>query len=195
MRHFISRALLALAAGAALLAAATLADDASAQTVTIQSYRGVQVNETGAGTVGSAKFTLSAVLTPLYFPSGSSNGQASQVYVAHRTISASSTDTLVLTSGLTDPLGNALVFTGVKGVWILPDATNAANIVVGNAASHPFQGWFGGATSTESIPSGGSLLHDNPQTPWTVTTNSADQLAITNSSGSVTAGYQIVIWN
>ena len=104
--------------------------------------------------------------------------------------SATVTDTL---SALTDALGKSIALADVQAIYLEADASNVNNIVVGNAASHPWQGPFDAATDTVAIKPGGVLLLADP-TGWAVTSGSSDQLKLTNSSsGAAVTGKLIVI--
>lgn len=163
-------------------------------TISVAAYAAVAVNETGAPSAGQSSAQLAANLAPIYFPNGDGNGQVSQAYFAKRTVAESATDTIVLSTGLIDALGNAVDFTTIKGILIVADIANPGDLVVGDAATHPFEGWFGATTSVEHVPPGGLSMHVNPGAGWAVGSGASDQLAIVNSSGAGSADYTIILW-
>jgi len=83
------------------------------------------------------------------YTNGMGAGQINKCWFKTKDLTAGSSDTWDLTSGLTDHEGNAVVFTGIKELIvavITPDGTK--KVVVGNAASNSFQGKLS-AGSTE----------------------------------------------
>lgn len=136
-----------------------------------------------------ASLTLEHALT---LANGTGSSQADRVFSDQRTLTASATETLDLTS-LTGPLGDSISFAKVKAIMIKAAAGNTNNVVVGAAASNAFVGPFGGTTPTLSIPPGGSILLLAPVSGWAVANGSTDNLKIANSAGSTSVTYDITI--
>lgn len=144
-------------------------------------------NAIDQGTVrASARLDASLVMQ-----SGSGSEQANKVFSDQRTISASSNETLDLTS-LTDPLGAAISFTAVKAILIVADEDNTNDVVVGDA-TNPFLGPLGGTNPTETLKPGASLMWLNPDSGWSVSNGVNDGLKVANSSSGSSVVYDIIV--
>ena len=137
---------------------------------------------------GAGKFTkINKTLT-----NGTGTGKATNVWHDQRTLTAGSTDNLVLGSGsaLLNAFGVAIGFTNIKWVLIRVTAPAAGQrLVVGNAASNPWLAWFGSTSHTEEVRS--VLLKSNDVDGWNVNPNNT--LAINNAgSGSLTYDIAVV---
>ncbi|HWY14432.1 MAG TPA: hypothetical protein VNX86_04740 [Rhizomicrobium sp.] len=161
---------------------------------TLSAYAAVKISQQATPGEGVADYELSANLVPFYFPQGVGSGQVSVVYVGHRVAPGAARDDLLLTNSLQDVFGNKLTFGVVKGVYLLADATNTVDIVIGNATTDPFLGWFAAAGNLEHVVPGGASMHVHPGAGWTVTAAVHDQLGITTGDGATPAGYEIIIW-
>lgn len=127
-------------------------------------------------------------------PNGTGNSQANQHYAATRTLAASTGEDLDLVgSTLKDPLGNALAFTKVRYIIVHAAATNASTITIKPGASNGFNGPFGAATHTISIPAGGWFTVAAPVAGWAVTAATGDLFHVGNDDSGGTAAYDIVI--
>lgn len=136
-----------------------------------------------------ASLTLEHALT---LANGTGSSQADRVFSDQRTLTASASETLDLTS-LTDPSGASISFAKVKAIMIKAASGNTNSVVVGNAASNPFVGPLGGTTPTITIPPGGSVMLLAPVSGWSVANGSTDNLKIANSAGSTSVTYDIMI--
>lgn len=122
---------------------------------------------------------------------GTGSGKATNSWHDQRTLTAGSTDNLVLGSGSTllNAFGVAIGFTNIKWVLIRVTAPAAGQrLVVGNAASNPWLAWFGSTSHTEEVRS--VLLKSNDVDGWNVNPNNT--LAI-NNSGSASLTYDIAV--
>lgn len=127
------------------------------------------------------------------------SGTGFQVYeVYQQSISASSTLSLDLTTGLTNPLGESingtLDFATVKGILIEHDSTSTAtSIRAFNGGTTEFQGPLS-ATSDVTLTPGQwcAFGMGSTVTGWTVS-GSAKLLDILNNSGSAAAKVNIMI--
>lgn len=143
--------------------------------------------------IGSGAFNLPGE-PDVSLINGTGAGQADQMFSDQRTIAASGTDTLVLSAGtLKDQFGNAITLGHVKAILIKAAAGNTNNVVVGNAAAHPFVGPFNAGTDTVAIPPGGTLMLLAPVNGWAAVATTSDQLLMTNGSSGTSVTYDIVI--
>lgn len=125
-------------------------------------------------------------------------GANQQVYVGTLTIAASGTQTLDLTTGLTNPLNEAISgsnkFLKVKGVFIEHDAASVASgITAFGGASNEFQGvWAGGDKAT--LAAGRWIGFGMPATDTGVDVDATHKnIAIVNSDGAQVATVNVFI--
>lgn len=126
------------------------------------------------------------------FGSGTGANQSDRAFWDARALTASQTEDLDLSGGLTDAFGAMLAFVEITGIYIKAHATNQGNIVIGGDASAAFVGPFGADDNTVSLAAGQSFLITNMGAGWPVTAATADILQIANDHASV-AGYDIAI--
>lgn len=132
---------------------------------------------------------------------GTTAGKFDLVYMAERTVNASTNDDIDLAGSLTDPLGATITAAELVGIMIVngpKDPTAAANVsdlTIGNGGVNSFVGFFGAAAHTLGpIKPGGVffLAASNAAGIGTVTAGTGDILRIANGAGG-TAKYQIGI--
>lgn len=130
------------------------------------------------------------------FTEGSGAGQVNKVWVSiGRSLALSTAENLDLSGTLADDLGNAVVLTKVKGLYVFAWATNGGNIQVGGHASAAFVGPFVDATDIIAIQPGGFVLLGTPSAAgWPVTATTADLLQIENMDSGAAGKYDIVIF-
>jgi hypothetical protein len=126
---------------------------------------------------------------------GTAAGQADKIFHDRRTIAASGSEDLDLAGVLTDAFGATLTFARVKGLYVAAAATNANNVVVGNASSN---GWATllNATGTLTLRPGaavGAMAGVADGTGWAVTAGTGDLLHVANSGAGTSVTYDIVI--
>lgn len=150
------------------------------------------------GTLNSGALAGTGIYTfvaepDIVFVNGVAANKADTIFSDVRTLAASGSETLLLTASLKDQFGNVITFAKVKALLIKASAANTNNVVVGNAATHAFQGPLDAATDTLTIPPGGSVLLLAPVNGWVVTASTNDNIKITNSAGTTGVTYDIVI--
>jgi hypothetical protein len=131
---------------------------------------------------------------------GTSAGQANRIFMDTRTLAASATENIDLAGALTDSYGNAQVFARVKALIVVADSANTNNVEVTKLAAGAPVFWDG---SAESAPEPGVSLRpgaffclacgDADATGYVVTATSADLITFTNSAGSTTVTYDLVV--
>ena len=128
--------------------------------------------------------------------SGTGAGQADLVFSDTRTISASGNDDLDLAGGLTDALGTTLTFVKIKALVVTAAAGNTNNVLVGGDATNTFLTWVVAEGDAVILRPGASLAlfaGVADATGYAVTASTGDLLRITNSAGSTSVTYDIVI--
>ena len=127
------------------------------------------------------------------FTDGTGSNQADRIWHDQRTLTASSSENLDLAGSLSSVYGASITFATVKAIIIKAASGNTNDVVVGNAASNQFVGWFGAAAHTEAVKPGGISIHIAPATGWTVTAGTVDQLKILNGGAGTSVTYDIII--
>lgn len=110
-----------------------------------------------------------------------------------RTLSASATEDLDLAGGLTDAYGATLTFVELRAVMVFAAAANTNNVNVQRASSNGVP-LFLAASDGVPVPPGGVFLWSCPADgKVSVTAGTGDLLTITNSAGSTSVTYDVVI--
>lgn len=175
----------------ALLVAALALHAASTLSTTMRLHLSSTLSNPLALETGSAPFSVDKTIT---LSDGTGLAQAHLKWTDQRTLAASATENLDLAGVLTDPFGTVLTFAKVKLLYIYAEAANTNDVKVGGAASFAFATMFGDPTDVLSIKPGGVLLLIAPTSAgYAVTTGTGDLLKITNSAGTTTVTYSIVI--
>jgi hypothetical protein len=152
----------------------------------------VAVDQAIAGDLSTTKnaITLDKLLSLV---DGNGLNQASKAWSDRRTLAASGVDSLDLAGSLTDAFGQTITFTKIKAMVIVAAASNTDTLAVGGV-SNAFATFFGDADNELVIRPGGVFLLSAPDaTGYAVTAATGDLLAITNSSASASAEYEIIL--
>jgi hypothetical protein len=124
---------------------------------------------------------------------GTGSGNASQQWHDTRTLGASATENLDLAGSLVNAFGVTLTFTKIKAIYVRAsvnnNAANAVQVQRGAANGVPL---FLAASGGLQLGAGGIYLFYDPA-GVTVTANTGDILTITNSAGTNSVTYDIVI--
>jgi hypothetical protein len=129
----------------------------------------------------------------LGFAPGTGAGQANKIFSDTRPINASSNDDLDLTA-LTDPLGAALAFAGVKGIYVEAAASNTNDVIIGGHDSAAFLGPFADATDKIRLKPGEVFFITNRTAAgWAVANGTGDVLRIANGGAGTPVSYSIVL--
>lgn len=144
---------------------------------------------------GSASHAISNKRHQTSYTDGSGAGNAQVRYEDTRTVASSTDDDLDLAGVLTDRFGNTLTFANIKTIRIEADAANVSNIVLGSDNAAQVSTLFDLADAGLNIPPGGAIQIDvgATSTGYAVTATTADILTITNTDGSNTADYTIIL--
>lgn len=128
--------------------------------------------------------------------SGTSADQATKVWHDRGTIANGGSASIDLAGSLTDAFGNALVFTKVKGFFLINRGvasgtsyteTSGENIIV-STSNILFL-----ASNGMIVEPAGIILFTSPKVGAAVTATSADTITLTRA-GSATVTYEVVIW-
>lgn len=132
--------------------------------------------------------TISQAFT---YNTGATAGGIQQMFHERRTLEASGNYEYDLAGALVDELGQTLTFATIKGIIIHSTSADNKVLTVG-AGTDELVGWVGDATDVVNIHAGGLFCLLAPNTGYTVTAGSADDLKITNAAGG-SSTYDIII--
>jgi len=133
-----------------------------------------------------------AISKTIEMATGTSTGLADKVFHDTRTLTASATEDLDLAGSLTDALGTALTIVKLKAVYISAASANTNNVVLSRPAANGVP-LFSAASDAISVLPGGMLLWVAPGAGVTVTAATGDLMTITNSAGSTSVTYDVVL--
>lgn len=164
-----------------------------AKSLTASARISIAANFQNAVDLSSAEFPL-RVNNLFSFTDGTGANQIKSMFSDQRTLSASATEDLDLAGSLTDVYGATITFTKIKLLAIFAASGNTNDVLVGGAGSNGFTSWVGDATDVVKVKPGGALILVAPDaTGYAVTAGTGDLLTITNSAGSTSVTYDVVI--
>lgn len=141
---------------------------------------------------------LSSALDPLFvtetllLSNGTATGNASQVWRDTRTLTASATESLDFAGGLTNAFGVTLTFVRIKFVYIKAAAANTNDVQVTRVATTGIPLFMADGDGIALGP-GEWFCYGSPTTGKAVTATTDDTLTFTNSAGSTSVDYSIVV--
>lgn len=157
-----------------------------------------QATSAAGGTLFSLSFPIDLPqLIATSFTNGTGALAANQIYIAQRTLTATSTEDINMYdfSGALDPVGNAITMAGIKLLIIQNTATVAADtLTIGNkATSAAWTSIFNDNEDRVKIRGGGSLILLAPDAAGYAVVNSTNHLLkILNDSASNSVTYNII---
>ncbi|GAA1015900.1 hypothetical protein Aple_010760 [Acrocarpospora pleiomorpha] len=128
--------------------------------------------------------------------SGTGAGRADRVFSDHRSIAASSSESLDLAGTLETALGSTAAMARVKIMIIMAAAANVNNVLVGGAESAGWLGPFADVSDKLVVrPGAGIALWAGPAdaTAYPVTATTADLLQVANSGSGSAVEYDIYL--
>lgn len=124
---------------------------------------------------------------------GTGAGQASQVYQVSGTLAGSATTNVDLAGSLTNIFGQTITFTKIKLIAVRAASTNnASNLLQVTRPAANGLPWFLAASDGFALNAGGWNVFYDP-TGVTVTAGTGDLITLTNSAGTNTIGYDLLI--
>lgn len=139
-------------------------------------------------TTGTAKQSLSRMPT-VNFTNGTGTAQGNVVYQATLTITASSSSTLNLTTGLTDQFGQAIAATKLKAMLIEHLTTTTSTGITIGGSTNPL---FGTKLVGFEVNNGDHLLY-TCKAGYTISSGSADRIRFVNADASNSATVRVTL--
>ena len=125
---------------------------------------------------------------------GDGANQAERVWGDTRALAISTAEELDLAGGLTDGLGNTIVFNEIRALGIQAAASNGSTLTVGGAAANAWEAWCAGSGDAVKLVPGGSLILIAPNADgYAVAAGTGDLLKVGNDDGAAAASYSIFI--
>lgn len=152
----------------------------------------VNATQTSALDLGSANFpaTLSSILS---LATGTGAGQADLLFSDTRTLAASGTESLDLAGSLTSAFGATLTFARIKAVIITAASGNTNDVQLTRPASNGVPLFLAAGDGLSIRPGGMFVWACTDATGVVVTASTGDLLTLTNSAGSTSVTYSIMI--
>jgi len=124
---------------------------------------------------------------------GTSTNQCDRVYQVTSTLTSGSTDTYDLAGVVENVYGTVISFAEVQFLAIQSSGSTGQNLTIGKAASNPVTTIWSGSSAVEIVPGGGTLFKDGGTDGYAITAGSADSIAVTNTHGSASITYTLLI--
>lgn len=123
---------------------------------------------------------------------GTATGNASQMWHDQRTLGASATEDLDFAGGLTNAFGVTLTFVKIKFVYVKASTANTNDVQVTRVATTGLPLFMADGDGIALGP-GEWFCYASPTTGKTVTATTDDTLTFTNSAGSTSVIYDVVV--
>lgn len=133
-------------------------------------------------------YTLRTTLT-----SGTGANQADMLWHDTRTLAASATENLDLAGSLVNGLGDTQTFARVKAIMVTAAAANTNNVNVIREGTNGVPIFLALADGVAVRPGGMFMLSAPDATAYAVTAATGDLLTFTNSAGSTSVTYSVII--
>lgn len=142
--------------------------------------------------IGDATFPV-AVTQALSFLNGTGAGMADLIFTDTRTLTASATEDLDLAGSLTDAYGVTMTFARIKALIVIAAAGNTNNVNVIRPASNGVPLFLAASDGLPVRPGGLLAWGCTDATGVAVTAASGDLITFTNSAGTTSVTYTVVI--
>ena len=145
--------------------------------------------------LGTAQAPINADWTQL-FTNGTGANQVSQMWSDTRSLAGSATENLDLAGSLTNAFGTTITFTKIKLIAVKASSANnsANNVNVQRGSTNGFVGFLAASDGFFLSPGAFAVFCWPDASGAAVTAGTGDILTITNSAGTNTVSYDIVIW-
>jgi hypothetical protein len=129
----------------------------------------------------------------LQWQTGTGLDQADKVFHDTRTLAASATEDLDMAGVLIDGFGQTVTFARIKAVVVIAASGNTNNVNVTRPASNGMAIFLAAGDGVAVRPNGVFAIAAPDATGYAVTAGTGDLLTFTNSAGSTSVTYTIII--
>ena len=121
--------------------------------------------------------------------------QCDQMFADTRTLAASASENLdpATGGGLTDAFANAIAMAKLKCIIVKASEDNTNNVVLSRPASNGVPFFAAASDAIAVLPGQMVVLTNFSSAGWTVTADTGDLITITNSAGSTSVDYDIIL--
>jgi hypothetical protein len=151
----------------------------------------INASHTNVLDLGTATFPLS-VIQSLALTDGTGADQADRIFSDTRTLSASATEDLDLSGSLTNAYGT-VTFARIKAILVIADSANTNNVNVTRPASNGVPLFLAAGDGLPVRPGGIFMWACSDATGVAVTASTGDLITLTNSAGSTSVTYTVII--
>lgn len=142
--------------------------------------------------LGDATFPI-ALTQALTLSNGTGASQADMIFTDTRTLTASSTENLDLAGSLTDAYGTTMTFARIKALIVTAASGNTNDVQVTRPASNGVPVFMAAGDGIAVRPNGLFAWACQDATGVAVTASTGDLLTFTNSAGSTSVTYTVII--
>ena len=153
---------------------------------------GVEATQTKTADFESASSRIAKALS-IALTDGTGLGQADRIFKDTRTLTASATEDLDLAGSLTDVYGATVSFARIKALIVLAASGNTNNVNVTRPASNGVPLFLAAGDGLPVKPGGGFAWFAPDATGIAVTGGTGDLITLTNSAGTTSVTYDVVI--
>jgi hypothetical protein len=193
--RFLSKKLNALVLVAVLAASSVGLAPLFAQTVTSMTgtvNMRVDITQQAALDLGTTTFNLSRAFENT-FTFGAGANAVNRMFSDQRTLAASATEDLDLAGVLTDAAGQTLTFARVKVVCFKAAAANTNNVQITRPASNGVPIFLAASDGFALTPGASTCFVWPNATGVAVTASTGDLITVTNSAGSTSVTYDVIV--
>lgn len=153
---------------------------------------GVDATLTRTADFESASSRIAKALS-ISLTDGTGAGQADTIFKDTRTLTASATEDLDLAGALTNVYGVTTTFARIKALIVLAASGNTNNVNVIRPASNGVPLFLAASDGLPVKPGGGFAWFAPDATGIAVTATTGDLITLTNSAGTTSVTYDIII--
>lgn len=124
---------------------------------------------------------------------GSGLNQANMVFSDRRSLNASATEDLDLAGSLVGNFGDTLTFARIKGLIVVASSANTNNVQVTRPAANGVPLFLAAGDGIPVLPGGAFAWFSPNAAGVAVTAGTGDLITFTNSAGSTSVTYDVVI--
>ena len=146
---------------------------------------------TASGDLGTPNYPIDNT-TRFIWSTGTGTDQADKMFSDTRTLGASATEDLDLAASLADGLGGTITFVKLKALIVKAASANTNNVVVSRPAANGVP-LFAAVSDAIPVLPGGVFAWVSPGAGITVTPATGDLVTITNSAGTTSVNYDVII--
>lgn len=160
------------------------------QTLTVKAS--IAGSQTSALDLGTAEFPVS-LAAAIALAAGTGANQSDRLFSDTRTLTASASESLDLAGSLTDAFGATITMARIKAILVTASSGNTNDVQVTRPAANGVPLFLAASDGLPVRPGGAFLWVAPDATGIAVTAGTGDLITFTNSAGSTSVTYSVVI--